>query len=188
MAIIFDKVSKHFQGRMVLERLDWQLDSGSRWLVQGPSGAGKTTLLRLLVGLERVDSGQILGAENVRFSMCFQENRLCGRLNSITNIAMVCPEANPAQLREDLRALLPDEALCRPAETLSGGMARRTALARALLAPSDAVVLDEPFTGLDEESRSRALTFIETHLGGRTLVLVSHELPQFHDAEILQLS
>ncbi len=188
MAIIFDKVSKHFQGRMVLERRDWQLDSGSRWLVQGPSGAGKTTLLRLLVGLERVDSGQILGTENVRFSMCFQENRLCGRLSSITNIAMVCPEANPAQLREALRELLPDEALFRPAETLSGGMARRTALARALLAPSDAVVLDEPFTGLDEESRSRALTFIETHLGGRTLVLVSHELPQFHDAEILQLS
>jgi len=115
MAIIFDKVSKHFQGRMVLERLDWQLDSGSRWLVQGPSGAGKTTLLRLLAGLERVDSGQILGAENVRFSMCFQENRLCGRLNSIANIALVCPEANPAQLREALSALLPDEALCRPA-------------------------------------------------------------------------
>ncbi len=187
MEIVFDRVVKRYQGRAVLSGLDWRIAPGERWLVRGASGAGKTTLLRLLVGLIFPEEGRILGAEDVQFSMCFQENRLCARLNSITNVAMVCPQLTPGQIRAALLELLPAEAVCRPAETLSGGMARRTALARALLAPSQAVVLDEPFAGLDEGSRERALDFMEARLAGRTLVLVSHELPVLAGAQILQL-
>lgn len=187
MIIRFEKVSKRFGENAVLTGVDWQLAAGERWLVQGPSGVGKTTLLRLLVGLENPDSGRVTGNESVRFSMCFQENRLCERMSSVTNVAMVCPRPDMEAIRAALLELLPEEAIGRPAETLSGGMARRTALARALLAPSDAVVLDEPFAGLDAETRERALDFTLTHLQGRALVLVSHELPYLPGARIFQL-
>lgn len=187
MTIRFEKVSKRFGENAVLAGVNWQLTAGERWLVQGPSGVGKTTLLRLLVGLETPDSGHVTGSENVRFSMCFQENRLCERMSSVTNVAMVCPRPDMGAIRAALLELLPEEAADRPAGTLSGGMARRTALARALLAPSDVVVLDEPFAGLDAGTREKALHFTLTHLQGRALVLVSHELPALPGAKILQL-
>lgn len=187
MTIRFEKVSKRFGENAVLSGVDWRLSAGERWLVQGPSGVGKTTLLRLLVGLETPDSGRVTGSENARFSMCFQENRLCERMSSVTNVAMVCPRPDMETIRAALLELLPEEALDRPAGTLSGGMARRTALARALLAPSDVVVLDEPFAGLDAETRERALDFTLTYLHGRALALVSHELPSLPGARVLCL-
>lgn len=187
MTIRFDAVSRRFGENAVLRKVDWRLSSGERWLLRGPSGVGKTTLLRLLVGLDTPDTGRITGTEGVRFSMCFQENRLCERLSSAVNVAMVCPSPDLGQIRAALGELLPAEAVDRPAGTLSGGMARRAALARAVLAPSDVVVLDEPFAGLDGETRERALAFTLGRLGGRALVLVSHELDALPGAKILQL-
>jgi len=187
MEIRFEQVGKQYHGQTVLERLDWQLRAGERWLIRGISGRGKTTLLRLLTGLELPSAGRITGTENVRFSMCFQENRLCGKMSSVTNLAMVCPHPEPGKIRSLLLELLPAEALDRPAGTLSGGMARRVALARARAGPSEAVILDEPFAGLDEGSRAEALAFVESHLAGRALVLVSHELPVLAGAKVLQL-
>lgn len=187
MAVIFDQVTKRYQGREVLSQLDWRIAKNERWLIQGPSGAGKTTLLRLLAGLEQPDAGRISGTESVRFSMCFQENRLCSKLNSVMNVTMVCDPPDPQRARAALAELLPDEALSQSAETLSGGMARRVALVRALLAPSDIVVLDEPFSGLDAENRGKALAFLEKWLGGRSLVLVSHEISELQGAKLLHL-
>ncbi len=187
MAVIFEHVTKRYNGRVVLSGLDWRLGPGDRWLVQGASGVGKTTLLRLLVGLEQPDEGRISGAEKVRFSMCFQENRLCMQLNSAMNIAMVCDPPDPVPIRKALAQLLPEEAVDRAAGTLSGGMARRVALARALLAPSDVVVLDEPFAGLDAENRANALRFVEERLEGRALVLVSHEIAELAGAKRLKI-
>lgn len=188
MAVIFERVGKRYGGRTVLSGLDWRLEPGERWLIKGASGVGKTTLLRLLVGLERPDEGRISGAEKLRFSMCFQENRLCEQMNGVMNLAMVCGQLKPEQIRKLLKRLLPEEAIERPAGTLSGGMARRVALARALAAPSEVVVLDEPFAGLDADSRENALEFIEAQLGERALVLVSHEPVELADAKVLRLN
>lgn len=187
MAVIFEHVTRRFGGRAVISGFDWRLEAGERWLVKGPSGAGKTTLLRLLTGLERPDGGRILGAERTRFSMCFQENRLCEQMSCIMNIMMVCEDLDPGRVRKALCELLPEEAAGQAAGTLSGGMARRVALARALLASSDIVVLDEPFAGLDADNRENALRFIEKWLEGRALVLVSHESEELAGAKVLRL-
>lgn len=187
MAIECKGVCKRFGENAVLSGLDWTIGVGERWFVRGASGAGKTTLLRLLLGLETPDAGEIRGLDGLRFSACFQENRLCERLNSVLNCAMVCDAPDLPAIERALCELLPAESIHRPVSTLSGGMARRTALARAVLAPSDVVVLDEPFAGLDEDSRETALNFLERHLGGRTLILVSHELAGLPGARVLHI-
>ena len=81
------------------------------------------------------------------------------------------------------------EAEGKPVRDFSGGMKRRVALARALLASSDASALDEPFTGLDEENRSKMIALIKEKTKGRTLLAVTHEASDVTalDAEVLCL-
>lgn len=177
MDIRFERVSKAYEGRPVLRELTWRVRDGERWRVDGASGIGKTTLLRLLLRLETPDEGRIRGLLGVRATACFQEQRLCPWLNAVQNVRLVCPSAVPEdEVRQALCALLPAESLAQPAGTLSGGMQRRVALVRALLAPGDIVLLDEPFAGLDEQNIAQALSFIDRRLEGRACVLVSHGL------------
>ena len=80
-----------------------------------------------------------------------------------------------AQIKEELERLLPKECLTRPVSTLSGGMKRRVAILRALLTPSDILLMDEPFTGLDEEIKQRVIEYIKEKQEGRLLVLTTHQ-------------
>ena len=165
-------VSKAFGGKPVLQRVSWQIAAGECWLVSGASGVGKTTLLRLLMGLETPDSGWIAGTEGLRFAPVFQEDRLVDHWGALENVTLVC--ADRARARAVLSALLPADALAQPVRTLSGGMRRRVALARALTADSDVLVLDEPFAGLDHAAARRAAQVIGQWRAGRTVVAVSH--------------
>ena len=88
-----------------------------------------------------------------------------------------------------LCALLPEDAIDQPVRTLSGGMRRRVALARALAAEGDVLVLDEPFAGLDAETERQAAEVIAANRAGRTLVLVSHSSEaQLRDFRTLSLT
>ena len=78
-------------------------------------------------------------------------------------------------IRRELSLLLPEESLSRPVSTLSGGMKRRTAVCRAMIAPSDAVILDEPFTGLDDETRRQVIAYIKSRQRGRLLIVSTHQ-------------
>lgn len=138
------------------------------------SGAGKTTLLRTLMGLRGVDAGFVSRAEGVRVSAVFQETLLFGDLTALENVCLFADGLCESEARSLLRRVLPDEALDRPVSTLSGGQKRRVELCRALACPSDAVLLDEPFTGLDEASVSASLDLIDDCLEGRALVVATH--------------
>ena len=162
-------VYKSYGDIAVLKELTLTFAPGGRYQLCGPSGCGKTTLLRLLMGLEKPDRGEIEAGE--RMAAVFQENRLCPWLTAEENIRLVNPKCDGA---ECLAALgLPLDS--RPVSEYSGGMQRRVALARALLAGGEARLLDEPFTGLDEENRERAMAAIDRWDGNRTILLVSHE-------------
>ena len=144
--------------------------------VMAPSGSGKTTLLRLLLGLEAPDKGSVEAPENCRWSAVFQEDRLLEQLDAEGNLKFVLGEAYDAA---KANALLAEVGLSdvdgKRVREYSGGMKRRLALARALLVESDALVLDEPFTGLDRENRERCLAAIRKHMAGRPVLLVTHE-------------
>lgn len=141
-----------------------------------PSGMGKTTLFRLLLGLETADQGNI---QTASAGAVFQENRLIESLSPIENVRLALPPLPKSDTRAELfsilSSLLPAESLTRPVSTLSGGMKRRCALARALLSPSEILILDEPFTGLDEDTKKQAVLFIETWQKGRPLLFSTHD-------------
>ena len=149
MEIAVKHLCKSFGGRTVLRDLTFTAGPGIT-AVMAPSGTGKTTLLRILLGLERPDSGTVEGLAGKRLTAVFQEDRLLEHLSAEGNLRFVLGRVyDPAAARALLDRLgLPDTG-AQPVREFSGGMKRRLALARALLAPFDALALDEPFTGID---------------------------------------
>lgn len=184
MMIEIKDLSKFYNQTPVLSHLTLSFDPASPNCLMSPSGSGKTTLLRLIMGLEPPDAGSIsITGEHgesldntVRFSAVFQEDRLCELFSPMENIMMVTRKSLSAQeVRSQLKCLLPEECLDRPVCTLSGGMKRRAAICRALLSPSQILLMDEPFTGLDEDNRLLAIRYIKEMVNGRLLILTTHQ-------------
>ncbi len=168
-------VYKSYGKQQVLQGYSLAIQSGEAVAVMGPSGAGKTTLIRLIMGLEAPDSGRIERGGELRFCCVFQQDRLCEGMSAFGNVALVLPRARFGEVAPALAELGLDKALIQKSvQSLSGGERRRTALARAVLAKGDYIVLDEPFKGLDEQSRAQAVSFIQKHKGERGLLLVTH--------------
>lgn len=184
IGLSFCDISKGFGDHRVLEHFSLDLAPGRRTALMAPSGAGKTTALRLALGLEAPDGGAVERTAGP-LAAVFQEPRLLEDLTAAENLALVA--ADPGELRYGLQLL--DELLeapesaAKPVCRLSGGMRRRAELARALARPSGLLALDEPFTGLDDETRRRTAAIAARCLQGRTLLLATHEAA---DAEALQ--
>ncbi len=162
---------------------------GERSCLRGPSGKGKTTLIRILMGLEHSYSGKLEGLEQKRFSCQFQENRLIEHLDGISNVRLADGSNTKDEIVEALSMLgFTQEEWRKPVRQLSGGQRRRVALVRAMLAQSDVVILDEPFKGLDEEVRKKAVDFVDQQQRGRTTIVVTHEeqdVKALHAKEVL---
>ncbi|HJC07052.1 MAG TPA: ATP-binding cassette domain-containing protein [Candidatus Enterocloster excrementipullorum] len=183
MEIIIRDLSKSYGGRPVLSGLNMTFTSQSPCCLMSPSGSGKTTLFRILMGLETADSGSIHFTDDTGrtlpgrpgFSVVFQEDRLCEAFTPLENVRMTAGRSlPPEQIRKEMALLLPEESLDRPVSTLSGGMKRRTALCRAILTPSSVLLMDEPFTGLDDAMRRQAIRYLLDRLAGRLLLLSTH--------------
>lgn len=173
MDIILDHVFKGYEGKQVLKDFSARIPEGKVTCVMGPSGNGKTTLIRLLLGLEKPDSGRITGIPET-VSTVFQEDRLCPDFSVLSNVTLPSP-GREKEARELLSRLGLEKELSTPARLLSGGMKRRVAIARALLYPGDMLILDEGFKGLDEENRQAVRTVILEKYRGKTILSVTHD-------------
>ena len=190
VAIALRAVSKSFGDHVVLDGLGLVLEQGTVTALTGPNGVGKTTIARLLLGLETPDSGSIEGLGGLRRAAVFQEDRLCAHLDALANVRLVLDKDRRASAAGELAAVgLVGEDASKPVRELSGGQRRRVAIARAMAARADFVVLDEPFTGLDAESKPAVMAYVRERLAGRTAVLVSHDPAEvaFFDARIVTL-
>lgn len=165
-------VYKSFGEKQVLTNFSLSLIDGERCCLMGPSGCGKTTIFNLLLGLLSADSGSVTCPAA---SAVFQENRLCEDFSAVTNVKMVMPKYDVAAAKELLRGLLLGDDLYTPVREFSGGMKRRVAIARALACDRDTLLLDEPFKGLDSETRAVVAEFINKKTAGKTLLLISHD-------------
>ena len=175
MEIVVRNLCKSFGGQAVLRDLSFTAGPGIT-CVMAPSGSGKTTLLRGLIGQERPDTGTLDGLAGKRITAVFQEHRLLEHLSTEGNLRFALGREYDAKTARALldRLDLPDTG-AQPVREFSGGMKRRLALARALLAPFDVLLLDEPFTGLDQANRDRALAAIRETAGDRPVLLVTHD-------------
>ena len=165
------QVGDHFAASLPFCGLSFHVHPGQRVAIRGPSGCGKTTLLRLILGLEKPDAGKIT-VQTRQVSAHFQEDRLLPFRTVAQNCALFCPD-RPA-IAETLRALGLEQAADAYPSALSGGMARRASLARALAHRADLYVFDEPFNGLDKASTQHCAETINRVTAGKTVLLVSH--------------
>ncbi len=172
MSVISIKnISKSYGEKTVISDFSLDLDISDINVFMGNSGCGKTTLLRLIVGLEKPDSGEITGVPD-NISFMFQEDRLLEGISAEENIRIV---SNAERAEEYLKKVcLGDEAETRVSK-LSGGMKRRVALARALAHDSPLVVLDEPFKGLDACLKQKMLSLVKEESKKRAVIAVVHE-------------
>ncbi len=166
---------KSYDGKPVLYNVSFHLEAGGHYAVMGPSGSGKSTLLRLLMGLEKPDSGEVRLPHGTRFSAVFQEDRLLEQMSACANVRLVSRATADQTEKLLLQLGIEQSSLQLPVRAYSGGMKRRVALCRALLAEYDVLLLDEPYKGLDEENRRRAMTIVQRETRGKTVVLVTHE-------------
>ncbi len=167
-------VGKSFDGRSVLSKINLSLVPGTVTVISGPSGCGKTTLLRILLGLESPDQGTREAAKGLPMSAVFQENRLMEQLSASKNVRVVKGRHSKEAAEELLKRAGIEETEGKPVSAFSGGMKRRVAWCRALTAESRVLVLDEPFTGLDEAKKDRMTELLRERKKDNAIVIVTH--------------
>ncbi len=169
---------KRYGGLDVVAGLAFALERGSVTCLLGPSGCGKTTALRILLGLDQNFDGRIEpAASTLRLGIVFQDPRLLPWRTVEENVRLAAPLAGAPALDSLFDALsLTPWRRHRPG-SLSGGMARRASLARALAVEPDLLVLDEPFVSLDQEGADalRQFVFAEAQRRGTTILMVTHD-------------
>ena len=194
--IVFENVSFGYKrGINVLSGFTLEVPDSGRVCLFGKSGCGKSTVLRLAMGLAKPGSGRITGTEGIAVSAVFQEDRLIPWKTVLENVALFADgteraAAAPAdRAAYYLRALGLGDVLQSFPDELSGGMKRRVALARALAHNFDMLVLDEPFTGLDEAAKRNAIELVSRETAGKMLLLATHDLLEAEalGAEIIEL-
>ena len=178
-----DNVSKSYGDKLVLNDVSCEFEDGKIYCIMGESGVGKTTLIRLIMGLEKPDEGYISSSK--QFAAAFQEDRLLEDRDAVDNVMFVLKNGGSKsreQTEQYLSELLPEDRLHIRVDSLSGGMRRRVAVARAMLSDRNTIILDEPFTGLDDETKKTVINFIKKWQTNRTLIVVTHS---YTDSEML---
>lgn len=173
--LTIEHLTKQFGEKTLFRDLCLTVDGPA--VLWAPSGWGKTTLLRILMGLDTPTAGRVRGVG--RAAAVFQEDRLCPQLTALQNVTLVLPGSEKQykeQIESEFQQLGMDAAaLALPAARLSGGQKRRTALLRALWAPSDTLLLDEPFTGMDPDTLAAAAALLRTRCGTKPVLLATHD-------------
>ncbi|NLY54311.1 MAG: ABC transporter ATP-binding protein [Firmicutes bacterium] len=178
MDIIVSNLSKSFGSKRVLDRFNATFPARSVTCLMGPSGCGKTTLLNILMGLMQADSGEIAGMPQLK-SAVFQEDRLCESFNAVANVRLVCDKGvNNEEIIRHLERVGLAGSWQQAVSELSGGMRRRVAIVRAMLAPSEILFLDEPFKGLDQDTKQMTMQYVKDNIKEKTVIMVTHSLEE----------
>ncbi|MSS62784.1 ATP-binding cassette domain-containing protein [Velocimicrobium porci] len=189
-SLYIEHLYKSYHNQPVLTDLCCQIPQGKVTAITAPSGSGKTTLIRILLGLEEPDYGVLNGFKNLKKSAVFQEDRLCENLTALANIRLTSISQNKSYLISAMEQIGLYDCWQKPVHELSGGMKRRIAILRALLADYDLLILDEPFKGLDPATKEIVIKDTKKRSMGKTILFVTHdelELSLMNPSQILTL-
>ena len=190
------EVEKSYGSLQVLKKISLTIENNKVVTIVGPSGAGTSTLLHIIGTLDKADRGEVIidgvnlnqlsddklaEFRNRHIGFVYQFHHLLPEFTALENVMMPALIAGKSRKESFNRAQelldflkLGDRVGHKPAQ-LSGGEQQRVSVARALAANADIVIMDEPFKGLDEDTRARAAGVIQEALRGRTLLLVTHD-------------
>lgn len=163
-------IHKSFGKKQVLQGFTAEFDKGINFLL-GDTGKGKTTVLKIIMGLETPDSGTI-NVPEYSIAPVFQENRLLENLDVASNISYVTDVEMDMETVYNLHI---EELLHKKTSKLSGGTKRIVALLRALTCNAQVLILDEPFTGMDDEAKKRAMDTIIDKSKGKIVIISTHD-------------
>ena len=187
MEIQINNLSIGYEDKIILKNISEHISAGEHIALTGASGIGKTSFINAIMKLINYD-GEIIIPNNVRFSAVFQENRLFEGLSVYKNIRITTHD-HPVDIIKQhitLAGLLPETIV----NTLSGGMKRRVAILRAILAPFDILILDEPFKGLDADTKLIMMNMVKEKISEKTMLLITHDPSeiQFFNPRIIDFS
>lgn len=183
--ITFENVSKSFDSLEVFRELSLHVAANEIVAIVGPSGSGKTTLLKMVTGIVQPDSGSITVAEGA-VGYVFQEPRLLPWRTALDNVAATlrAQGATKGEARQRAARWLERVGLkgfehYHPAE-LSGGMAQRVSIARAFAVEPRILLLDEPFSNVDQALKGSLIDILQSIINERraTVLYVTHDLTE----------
>lgn len=159
----------------ILVNFSFKLKDGENLGIFGKSGIGKTTILNLILGLDKVDQG-FIKKDFKKASVVFQENRLLDELSALDNLKILTDDKDLARSILNKFGIFDVD---KSVNLFSGGMKRRVALARAYLFDGDILIMDEPFTGLDFNSKKELARIIKQKFKNKSIIIVSHNLDDY---------
>ncbi|KQP64817.1 ribosomal protection-like ABC-F family protein [Nocardioides sp. Leaf285] len=168
-------LSKAYGSLEVFTGVDLAIDKGSRVVILGLNGAGKTTMLRILAGVDRSDTGEVVPGHGLKLGYYAQEHETLDTSRTVLeNMQSAAPQLTDTEARSVLGSFLfsGDDAN-KPAAVLSGGEKTRLALASLVVSSANVLLLDEPTNNLDPASREEVLAAIRTYEGA--IILVTHD-------------
>ncbi len=181
--LILENIRKSFDEKNVLRGVSLQLASSGIACLLGASGCGKSTLLRIAAGLEKADSGSV-HISPCDCAMVFQDPRLLPWLTVGENLRLALPGAiskrEAAAAVEHALSLveLPAATACSMPRELSGGMAQRAGVARALLRAPRIMLMDEPFAALDALTRTHLQDMLRALMSDAHCLFVTHDIAE----------
>ncbi|HFI0618229.1 TPA: ABC transporter ATP-binding protein [Streptococcus suis] len=198
--ITLENISKNYDEKQILKSISLKAADGQTLAVVGESGCGKTTLLRIIAGLEKSDTGtiEIDGIqmnENVdpherNIAMVFQDATLWNHMTVKRNITFGMKKVEESKVLDIAKAFGIDTLLNRYPEEISGGQAKRVSLVRALVSDKSILLLDEPLSNLDKETREEVLAYMKNNVcGKKTMLYVTHDENEvtYLDCEVIRL-
>lgn len=165
-----------FADSEIFDGLNLDIADGRITAIMAPSGKGKSTLLRLIAGLLTPTRGSI-DANGRSVGIMFQEPRLFPELTVLQNIMLVMNQKHGKKERaiQLLSAFDISEAADKYPEELSGGMAKRVSLARIIAYDAEVLLLDEPFSALDLNTKAHVMNQTKQLVADKTVILVTHD-------------
>ena len=178
-------VSKKFDNIELLKNFSISFEENNITCLFGPSGVGKTTIANIAANLLSIDSGEVIGTKNAVYSYVFQDPRLLPWFSVYDNIDFVLKDVYDSSKRKSIIKNYIDLVelngyMDYKPGSLSGGMAQRVSIARAFAYPSNVLIMDEPFKGLDMKLKQEMVSLFKRlwNESRRTVLFITHDVDE----------
>lgn len=185
------QLSKHYTKEFPLHEVNYTFEAHRKYIITGPSGCGKTTLLRLIAGLESIDKGKIVKDEVIigapgyqlepfkrKIGFVFQEPTLWPHMTVKNNITFA--SKNKKDLEKITSVMKIKHIMTKFPSEISGGEAKRVAIARMMILKWQYLLLDEPLANIDVDLKNDIIDFINQYVeeNKTTLIYVTHNMQE----------